>query len=87
MLPGPLTIPPVLVGVHVWSLELGWARRLRVRASRSAREARASAEQHPVRATAGTLAGLVVAGLAIMAAMHHGLMPRRRRPCSAEVPA
>src|SRR5690242_8091920 len=28
VLPGPLTIPPVLLGLYVWSTEFSWAHRL-----------------------------------------------------------
>jgi hypothetical protein len=38
-LPGPLTIPPILVGLYIWSTEFAWAGRLLERAKRSAREA------------------------------------------------
>lgn len=76
VLPGPLTIPPVLVGVYVWSLEFGWARRLRVRASRSAQDAWASAKQHPARAAGITIAGLVAAAVVIWAVVHYDLVGR-----------
>ena len=76
VLPGPLTIPPVLVGVYVWSLEFGWARRLRARANRQAQEAWASAKEHPARATAITVGGLVVAGLVVWAVVHYDLVAR-----------
>ena len=35
-LPGPLTIPPILLGVWIWSSEFAWADRLLDRARRSA---------------------------------------------------
>lgn len=76
ILPGPLTIPPVLVGVYVWSLEFDWARSLRVRAVRSAREAWGHAQEHPVRATLLTVAGLVGAAVAIWAVVHFQLVDR-----------
>lgn len=78
VLPGPLTIPPVLVGVYLWSLEFSWARRLRVRASRSAREAWDSAKQHPARAAAITALGLAAAALAVWAVTHYQLVDRLR---------
>lgn len=76
VLPGPLTIPPVLAGVYVWSLEFTWARRLRVRVSRSAREAWAQAKQHPVRAALITGAGLVAAAVVVWAVGHYSLVDR-----------
>lgn len=78
VLPGPLTIPPILVGVYVWSLEFGWARRLRVRVNKSAREAWASAKEHPVRASVITIAGLVAAGVVIWAVGHYDLIARAK---------
>ena len=78
VLPGPLTIPPVLAGVYVWSLEFAWARRLRVRVSRSAREAWDNAKQHPARATAVTVLGLVAAVAAVWAVTHYQLVDRLR---------
>ena len=76
VLPGPLTIPPVLIGVYVWSLEFPWARRLRIRANKSAREAWDNARRHPARATAITVGGLVVAGVVIWAVLHYQLVDR-----------
>ena len=78
VLPGPLTIPPVLVGVYVWSLEFAWARRLRVRVTRSAKETWENAGRHPVQASLITVAGLVAAGVAIWAVTHYDLVSRAR---------
>ena len=39
VLPGPLTIPPILVGLWVWSTEFEWARRFFVAFRRKARDA------------------------------------------------
>lgn len=76
VLPGPLTIPPVLAGVYVWSLEYTWARRLRVRVNRSAREAWAGARNHPARATAITALGLVAAAAAVWGVTRYQLVDR-----------
>ncbi len=76
VLPGPLTIPPVLVGVYVWSLEFAWARRLRVRVNKSAREAWRNAKQHPARAILITVLGLVAAAVAVWAVTHYQLVDR-----------
>lgn len=78
VLPGPLTIPPILVGVYIWSLEFGWARRLRVRVNRKAQEAWANAKRHPVRATAITVSGLVAAAVVIWAVAHYDLVTKVR---------
>lgn len=78
VLPGPLTIPPVLVGVYVWSLEFRWARRLRVRVTRSAEQARDHARQHPARATVITVGGIVLAVAVVWAVGHYGLVARAK---------
>ncbi len=68
VLPGPLTIPPVLVGVYLWSTEFAWAERLRDRAMAAAQSAWEAARRRPVRSAVATLAGLALAGVAIYAA-------------------
>lgn len=78
VLPGPLTIPPVLAGVYIWSLEFPWARRLRVRVNKSAREAWRNAQAHPARAIAVTVLGLVAAGVAIWAVGHFDLIQKAK---------
>ena len=64
VLPGPLTIPPVLLGLWVWSTEFEWARRFFATFSRKARDAWAHARQHPVSSVAVTAGGLTAGGLA-----------------------
>lgn len=76
VLPGPLTIPPILAGVYVWSLEFPWARRLRVRVNKSAQEAWRNAKAHPARAITITVLGLVAAGVAIWAVGHYDLLAK-----------
>ena len=78
VLPGPLTIPPVLVGVYVWSLEFGWARRLRIRVTKSAKEAWNQARQHPARAAVITVAGLLAAVAVVWAVGHFDLVDRAK---------
>ena len=78
VLPGPLTIPPILIGVYLWSLEFGWAQRLRARAEQSAQDAWESAKQHPVRASLITGGGLVVAAVAVWAVLHYDLIARAK---------
>jgi uncharacterized membrane protein YbaN (DUF454 family) len=63
-LPGPLTIPPILLGVWIWSSEFGWADRLLERAKRSAHEAWENAKRRPVVSALVTLSGLVAVGIA-----------------------
>ena len=62
VLPGPLTIPPILLGVWIWSTEFAWAERLRVRAMASARDAWETAQKNPIRSA-------VIAGIGILMAI------------------
>lgn len=64
-LPGPLTIPPILLGVYVWSTEFAWAERLLDRAKDSAREAWARAKAKPVLSGLVTLAGVASLGVGV----------------------
>ena len=68
VLPGPLTIPPMLLGLWLWSTEFAWAERLRARAAAQARLALAAAKQRPVYSAAITFFGLLllVVGLVAM---------------------
>ncbi|MEJ2864325.1 PGPGW domain-containing protein [Actinomycetospora flava] len=65
VLPGPLTIPPVLLGLWLWSTEFAWAQRLFQSAAVKGREAWRHARKHPVSSTTITAGGLlmVVAGV------------------------
>ncbi|SFL10703.1 PGPGW domain-containing protein [Geodermatophilus ruber] len=76
VLPGPLTVPPVLVGLWVWSTEFDWARRFLAAFGRNARDAWAHARQHPVSSTAMTLGGLAAIGVVIWAAGRYDLLDR-----------
>ena len=64
-LPGPLTIPPILLGLYVWSTEFAWADRLLDRAKASAREAWAKAKAKPVLSAFVTLGGLAALGVGV----------------------
>jgi len=77
-LPGPLTIPPILLGVWIWSSEFAWADRLFVRAKSSAREAWGNAKQRPVISALVTGGGLVAVGLAFYLAGRYELVERGR---------
>ncbi|RBY90534.1 PGPGW domain-containing protein [Blastococcus sp. TF02A-26] len=70
-LPGPLTIPPVLLGLWVWSTEFDWARRLFAGFRRKAVATWEHAKQHPVSSTVVTVGGLVMAGVAFFWAVAH----------------
>jgi hypothetical protein len=47
-LPGPLTIPPILVGLYIWSTEFAWAERFLDRAKKKAQEAWEQAKRKPI---------------------------------------
>ena len=77
-LPGPLTIPPILLGVWIWSSEFAWADRLFERAKRSAQEAWENAKQRPVISALVTVSGLVAVGVGIYLAGRYELVDRGR---------
>jgi uncharacterized membrane protein YbaN (DUF454 family) len=76
VLPGPLTIPPVLLGLWVWSTEFGWARRIFVSFRRKARVTWQHAKRHPVSSTAITVGGLALAAVAVWAVTHFQLLDK-----------
>ena len=78
-LPGPLTIPPILLGVYVWSTEFAWADRLLERAKRSATEAWEQAKRRPVASAAVTLGGLVALGVGLYLVSRYDLLARAQQ--------
>jgi hypothetical protein len=56
VLPGPLTIPPIVLGLWIWSTEFEWAQRLFSSARKKGGEAWAQAKRRPV------VSGLVTGG-------------------------
>jgi len=76
VLPGPLTIPPVLFGLWLWSTEFAWADRFFQPFKKKGQEAWAHAKRHPVSSSAVTVAGLVGAGLLVWAVRHYDLLDR-----------
>ena len=72
VLPGPLTIPPMLLGLWIWASEFEWADSLFQRAKRSGLEAWESAKRRPVLSTATTVGGLVAVGVLVWAAGRYG---------------
>jgi uncharacterized membrane protein YbaN (DUF454 family) len=79
VLPGPLTIPPILLGVWVWSREFEFARRwlrpLQARGSAAWKQAKRT----PVRTSVVTVLGLVGAGAVIWLVVSHDLVDRGRQ--------
>ena len=78
VLPGPLTIPPVLLGLWIWSTEFEWAHRFFEPFKKKGEEAWDHAKRHPVSSTIFTILGLVVAGVAIWATNHYDLVGHGR---------
>ena len=76
VLPGPLTIPPVLAGLWVWSTEFAWARKFFESFKKKARAAWAHAKAHPVSSIAITVGGLVLAAAAFWAVGHFQLVDK-----------
>jgi hypothetical protein len=74
VLPGPLTIPPVLVGLWVWSTEFAWAQRLFQRFRVKGREAWEHAKRHPVSSIAVTVGGIVAVVVGVWALQHFGVI-------------
>jgi hypothetical protein len=79
VLPGPLTIPPIVLGLWVWSTEFAWAHRFFTAAARRGRVAWAHAKRHPVSSGAVTLGGLALAGAVVWAVGHYDLVTRGRQ--------
>lgn len=78
VLPGPLTIPPVLLGLWVWSTEFTWAQRLFTAFRRKAVEAWHHARAHPVSSGAVTLGGLALVAAAVVVVSQYDLVDRAR---------
>ena len=78
VLPGPLTIPPILLGLWLWSLEFEFARRwLRPVRQRGA-VAWEQARRKPVHTTVVTVLGLIGAAVVIWATFRYDLIDRGR---------
>src|SRR6059058_5433863 len=76
VLPGPLTIPPILLGVYIWSTEFAWADRLKDRAVASAREAWDAARRKPVTSAVVTGGGVLLAVVGAIAVRRYDVVDR-----------
>src|SRR3954464_13672339 len=76
VLPGPLTIPPVLLGLWIWSTEFAFAHRFFESFKQKGDEAWAAAKRKPITSSIVTAAGLVAAGAVIWAVLHYDLMAK-----------
>jgi hypothetical protein len=70
VLPGPLTIPPVLLGLWIWSTEFRFAERFFDAFKDKARDAWAHAKLHPTPSACITGGGLLTAGAGLWAVSH-----------------
>ncbi len=78
VLPGPLTIPPILLGLYLWSTEFAWASRLFEKMQDKGRQAWQHAKKHPVSSTLVTVGGLLAVAAAFWAVHHFELVARAR---------
>jgi hypothetical protein len=76
VLPGPLTIPPILLGVYIWSTEFAWADRLKDRAVDSAKEAWEAARRRPLASSLITGGGLALVVLGALAVRRYDVVDR-----------
>jgi uncharacterized membrane protein YbaN (DUF454 family) len=78
VLPGPLTIPPVLLGLWLWSREFEFARRWLRPVQDKGAIAWEQAKAKPIHTSAVTVLGLVAASAIIWAALRYDLIVRGR---------
>jgi len=78
VLPGPLTIPPILLGLWLWSLEFEFARHWLHPIKQKGAVAWHQAREKPVHTTVVTVLGLVGAAFFIWAALRYDLFDRGR---------
>jgi uncharacterized membrane protein YbaN (DUF454 family) len=76
VLPGPLTIPPIILGLYIWSTEFEFADRLFDKMREQGKDAWEHAKRKPVSSTIITVAGLVGAGVAIWAVTKYDLIEK-----------
>ena len=78
VLPGPLTIPPVLLGLWLWSTEFGFADRLLDRFKAKGAAAWAHAKRRPISSALITIAGLAGVAAVLWAVGHFDLVDEAR---------
>jgi uncharacterized membrane protein YbaN (DUF454 family) len=78
VLPGPLTIPPILLGLWLWSLEFEFARRWLQPVRERGAAAWEQARKKPVHTSVITLLGLVAAAVLIWGALRYDLIAQGR---------
>jgi Putative transmembrane protein (PGPGW) len=78
VLPGPLTIPPIVLGLWIWSTEFEWAHRFFAPAKEKGKAAWEHAKRHPVSSSIVTVGGLVLAGAVVWAVTYFDLLERAK---------
>ena len=78
VLPGPLTIPPVLLGLWLWSTEFRFADRILDSFKDKGAAAWAHAKRRPVSSALMTIAGLAAVAAAFWAVGHFDLVDKAR---------
>jgi hypothetical protein len=78
VLPGPLTIPPVLLGLWIWSTEFRFAERFFESFKEKGRNAWRHAKGHPVTSSVFTVGGLAAAVAVGWAVSHYELIDRAK---------
>jgi hypothetical protein len=76
VLPGPLTIPPVLLGLYIWSTEFRFAKKIFESFKAKAQDAWNHAKLHPVSSTLITVGGLAAAAAVAWAVTHFELVAK-----------
>lgn len=76
VLPGPLTIPPILLGLWIWSTEFAWADRLFHAFHVKAKAAWKHTRAHPWTVGTVTVVGLAMMAGAVWAVRHFGVVSR-----------
>jgi len=78
VLPGPLTIPPVLFGLYIWSTEFEFAHKVFESFKEKAREAWDHAKRKPISSALITVGGLVAAGVVVWAVTTYELIDKAK---------
>ena len=78
VLPGPLTIPPVLLGLYIWSTEFAWAKRFFDAFKEKARDAWTHAKAQPVSSTLITVGGIAAAIVVVILVRQYELVAEAR---------
>jgi uncharacterized membrane protein YbaN (DUF454 family) len=78
VLPGPLTIPPILLGLWLWSREFEFARRWLRPMQEKGAVAWEKAREKPVHTSVVTVLGLVGAGMVVWATFRYDLITQGR---------